>query len=197
MTRCPRCGADVAAGQEYCLECGLRLPGASRLGPLPTTPRSLALPLARRGARRGRRRGGARSVLTRDTATATTIVTATGGSELARVPTVTTSTAPDWPQARAGGRTSSSRFRRSTAGTPRSPAPNRRGARDCDRSACSIRRATRASIRVTGWSSQGSTRASPRRRAACARRRRAGGSRTQPVQPLNLLSRKAISGQSL
>ena len=25
---CPRCGADVEPGQEYCLECGLRLPGA-------------------------------------------------------------------------------------------------------------------------------------------------------------------------
>ena len=24
---CPRCGADVEPGQEYCLECGLRLPG--------------------------------------------------------------------------------------------------------------------------------------------------------------------------
>ena len=23
---CPRCGAEVDAGQEYCLECGLRLP---------------------------------------------------------------------------------------------------------------------------------------------------------------------------
>jgi hypothetical protein len=24
---CPRCGADVEPGQEYCLDCGLRLPG--------------------------------------------------------------------------------------------------------------------------------------------------------------------------
>ena len=29
---CPRCGALAAAGQEYCLECGLRLPGRARLG---------------------------------------------------------------------------------------------------------------------------------------------------------------------
>jgi len=94
---CPRCGAAVAEGQEYCLECGLRLPGASRFGALPTSPRSLALPLllaacvAVGGA-------GAAIVLTRDTSTQTTIVTATGGSELARVPTKTTSTLTDWPQ---------------------------------------------------------------------------------------------------
>ena len=52
--------------------------------------------------------------------------------------------------------------------------PCRTGAPEgtCDGSACSIRRATRASIRGTGWSSPASTRASPRPRAACARRRR-------------------------
>jgi len=27
---CPRCGASAAPGQEYCLECGLRLPSARR-----------------------------------------------------------------------------------------------------------------------------------------------------------------------
>ena len=97
MNACPRCGAEVAAGQEYCLECGLRQPGVSRLGSLPTSPRSLALPLLVAALVAA---GGAAAaiVLTRDTATATTIVTATGGSELARVPTVTTSTLTDWPQ---------------------------------------------------------------------------------------------------
>src|SRR5439155_11360791 len=25
---CPRCGADLTPGQEYCLECGLRVPGS-------------------------------------------------------------------------------------------------------------------------------------------------------------------------
>jgi hypothetical protein len=29
---CPRCGAGVVAGQEYCLECGARLPGPGAVG---------------------------------------------------------------------------------------------------------------------------------------------------------------------
>jgi len=97
VTACPRCGAEVAQGQEYCLECGLRLPGAARFGPLPASPRSLLLPLAVAALVAA---GGAAAaiVLTRDTATATAIVTATGGSELARVPTTTTSTLTDWPR---------------------------------------------------------------------------------------------------
>jgi hypothetical protein len=32
MTDCPRCGARLVARQEYCLECGLRLPGGGPLG---------------------------------------------------------------------------------------------------------------------------------------------------------------------
>jgi hypothetical protein len=97
VTACPRCGAEVAEGQEYCLECGLRLPGASRFGPLPASPRSLLLPLAVAALVAA---GGAAAAiaLTHDAATATPIVTATGGSELARVPTTTTSTLTDWPQ---------------------------------------------------------------------------------------------------
>ena len=99
MTPCPRCpGAEVAAGQEYCLECGLRLPGVSRLGAAADEPAVARAPARRRGSRRGRAAPPPRSGSTRDTATATTIVTATGGSELARVPTVTTSTLTDWPQ---------------------------------------------------------------------------------------------------
>jgi hypothetical protein len=43
---CPRCGGGVAAQQEYCLECGLRLPGRTRLGPLPTETRGLRLRVA-------------------------------------------------------------------------------------------------------------------------------------------------------
>ena len=43
---CPRCGTGVAALQEYCLECGLRLPGRSRLGPLPTEARDLRIRVA-------------------------------------------------------------------------------------------------------------------------------------------------------
>ena len=43
---CPRCGGGVAAQQEYCLECGLRLPGRARLGPVPTETRNLRLRIA-------------------------------------------------------------------------------------------------------------------------------------------------------
>ena len=99
MKACPRCGGEVAGGQEYCLECGLRLPGVSRLGPLPTSPRSLVLPLvvaalvATGGA-------AAAIALTHETATATAILTATGGSELARAPAKPTSTLTDWPKKR-------------------------------------------------------------------------------------------------
>ncbi len=45
MTPCPRCGEGVAAGQEYCLECGLRLPGVTRLGSAPPDPRTIVVPL--------------------------------------------------------------------------------------------------------------------------------------------------------
>lgn len=99
---CPRCGEDVAVGQEFCLECGLKLPGASRLGPPPTSPRQVMVPLlvaalvAIGGA-------AAAIALTRDTATATTIVTATGGSETVAASTVPAdSTLADWPTGKAG-----------------------------------------------------------------------------------------------
>ena len=89
------------------------------------------------------------------------------------------------PPARTHGRTSWSRSRRSTAATPPSPVPNRLAGRDCDASACSIRRATQASIRATGWSSPGSIRASPRPRAACARRRRCRRVRAPSASPVD------------
>ena len=97
MTACPRCGAEVAAGQEYCLECGLHLPGSSRFGLLPASRRSLALPLLV-GALVAAGGATAAILLTRDTATATSIVTATGGSDVARVPAKATSTLTDWPR---------------------------------------------------------------------------------------------------
>jgi hypothetical protein len=31
-TTCPRCGEAVVSGQEYCVECGLRLPGSDAVG---------------------------------------------------------------------------------------------------------------------------------------------------------------------
>ena len=87
MTTCPRCGDGVAAGQEYCLECGLRLPGAGRLGAVPRARRRTAIPLVLAAAVAT---GGAALAitLTRETATATAIVTATGGSQIVATPTV-------------------------------------------------------------------------------------------------------------
>ena len=32
MSTCPRCTEEVAGGQEYCLECGVRLPGPGPVG---------------------------------------------------------------------------------------------------------------------------------------------------------------------
>ena len=102
LTACPRCGGDIAAGQEFCLECGLRLPGASRLGPAPASPRQVMLPLlvaavvATAGA-------AAAIALTRDTATATTILTATGGSEIIAAATVGSESAlAEWPTGTTG-----------------------------------------------------------------------------------------------
>jgi hypothetical protein len=102
VTNCPRCGGGVAAGQEYCLECGLRLPVAGRIGSVPPDRRkaSAAILLAAVVAV-----GGAALAigLTRETATAVTIVTATGGSEPVREPTVTNaSQLEQWPADRSG-----------------------------------------------------------------------------------------------
>ena len=49
MTSCPRCGEGVAAGQEYCLECGLRLVGAGRLAPPPVDGRRVMVSVTARG----------------------------------------------------------------------------------------------------------------------------------------------------
>jgi hypothetical protein len=32
VNHCPRCGEELAAGQAYCVECGLRLPGLDAVG---------------------------------------------------------------------------------------------------------------------------------------------------------------------
>jgi hypothetical protein len=97
MTHCPRCGGGVAAGQEYCLECGLRLPVAARVGTLPPDRRktSVAILLAAAVAVAG----AALAIgLTREDATANPILTATGGSEPVAVPTVTSaSQLEQWP----------------------------------------------------------------------------------------------------
>jgi hypothetical protein len=102
VTACPRCGEGIAAGQEFCLECGLHIPGASRLGPAPVSPRQVLLPLlvaavvAIAGA-------AAAIALTRDTATATSIITATGGSETIAASTVGAESAlAEWPTGTTG-----------------------------------------------------------------------------------------------
>lgn len=101
MSACPRCGGEVAAGQEYCLECGLRLPGGGRLGPPPLEPRRLAIPLvatavlALAGA-------GLAIGLTRDDAPAQVIVTQTGGSVTVTTAAPAASRLTVWPAGRNG-----------------------------------------------------------------------------------------------
>ena len=76
---CPRCSALVAASQEYCVECGLRLPTTGRLGPRPLPERRIRLSLlltlvaAVAGAVTA-------IVLTRDAHSTPPAVVATGGS---------------------------------------------------------------------------------------------------------------------
>ena len=43
VTTCIRCASPVDTHQEYCLVCGLRLPGRERVGPLPVDIRGLRL----------------------------------------------------------------------------------------------------------------------------------------------------------
>jgi hypothetical protein len=45
MSPCPRCRALARPGQEYCLECGLRLPGPGRVGVAPGEQRRIRVPL--------------------------------------------------------------------------------------------------------------------------------------------------------
>lgn len=96
---CPRCGAGVAGLQEYCLACGLRLPGRSRLGPLPAEARNLRLRIAALACVAVAGAAVAIAVVD-DDAGPDPIRTATGGS-------VTTPTGPqarlvEWPRAARG-----------------------------------------------------------------------------------------------
>jgi hypothetical protein len=96
VTHCPRCGEDVAAGQEYCLECGLRLVGVSRLEPPPADGRRVVIALVVAAVVAA---GGAALAitLTRDSTTAALIATATGGSQVAAAPVVATTHLEQWP----------------------------------------------------------------------------------------------------
>ena len=92
---CPRCSAVVSATQEYCVECGLRLPTVGRLGPTPLPSRRVALPLvlllavAAAGA-------GAAIFLTRDAHSSSNVIVATGGS-IAIGKATTPSALATWP----------------------------------------------------------------------------------------------------
>lgn len=84
---CPRCRAPIAAGQEYCLECGLRQPGRRRLGALPTEVRALRLRIA--GLAAIAIAGAAVAVaVAADGTGPDRILTATGGSVTAPTPEV-------------------------------------------------------------------------------------------------------------
>jgi len=107
VTTCPRCSATVANGQEYCVECGLRLPGGGVAGSPAVAGRGwarralLALVVAAAGAAAavaaaGGGKGGS-----------TNLITATGG--FASVPAVNTIPGPagstgagGWPATTSG-----------------------------------------------------------------------------------------------
>lgn len=102
MTECPACGQAIVPGQEYCLECGLRQPGAGRLGPTPVDVRRLWLSLAVAAVVAA---GGAAAAIatTRDSTSAVEVLTATGGSVPAPAPkTAPGSTLVRWPAGKNG-----------------------------------------------------------------------------------------------
>jgi len=98
VTDCPRCGAAVVSGQEYCLECGVRLPGAGLGGRGGATGRAwllrafVASVVALVGA-------AAAVAATERSSGGDEVVTATGG--FATVPSSSTLASP--PQGRAPG----------------------------------------------------------------------------------------------
>jgi hypothetical protein len=99
---CPRCGAPLAVGQEYCLECGLRQPVRTRLGPLPTETRALRLRIA--GLAAIAVAGAAVAIaVASDGTSADQVLTATGGSATVRTPEVQPQTRlAVWPRSRSG-----------------------------------------------------------------------------------------------
>jgi hypothetical protein len=102
VSECPACGHAIAAGQEYCLECGLRQPGAGRLGPAPVDPRRLWLSLAVAALVACAGAAGA-IALTRDETSPTEVLTATGGSVAkAAAPTDPGSKLARWPTGKTG-----------------------------------------------------------------------------------------------
>jgi len=99
---CPRCAAPVAARQEYCVECGVRLPGPARFGGLPTEVRSLRLRVV--GLAAVACAGAASAIaIAADRSGETRIITATGGSVTAPTQAVEAKTRlVRWPSAQTG-----------------------------------------------------------------------------------------------
>ncbi|MCZ7587551.1 MAG: hypothetical protein M5U27_01535 [Gaiella sp.] len=99
---CLRCGATLAIGQEYCLECGLRQAGRARLGPLPTEVRAFRLRVGALGAVAVAGAAAAIAVAS-DGSGADRVLTATGGSITAPSPVVEPrSRLAVWPRSRSG-----------------------------------------------------------------------------------------------
>ena len=96
---CPRCGASIARGQEYCLSCGLRQPGPGRLGSAPIQRRLLPAILATLALAVG---GAVTAIaVTWDDGTAQAVITATGGSITRAAPTPKQGLAI-WPKGQEG-----------------------------------------------------------------------------------------------
>jgi hypothetical protein len=101
VSSCLRCGAALAGGQEYCLECGLRVPGPGRLGSAPGEQRRLSvvllalLAIATAGA-------GVAIAATWEGGNEEAVITATGGSVTAKRPDVVAKGFSEWPRGRDG-----------------------------------------------------------------------------------------------
>lgn len=99
---CPRCGAVVGARQEYCVECGVRLPGPGGFGSLPTETRSLRFRVA--GLAAVACAGAATAIaIAADGSGEPRVITAIGGSVTAPTQAVEPRTRlVRWPRAEAG-----------------------------------------------------------------------------------------------
>ena len=100
-TVCPRCGSALAAAQEYCLTCGLRIPGRSRVGPSPAETRNLRLRVA--GLAAIAAAGAAIAVAAvSDDSGPEEVVTATGGSVAIPLPGGSRARLATWPRTARG-----------------------------------------------------------------------------------------------
>lgn len=99
-TKCPRCSGPVVAGQEYCLECGLRLP-VRRLSAAPGEERGLRRPLL--GLFAVAAAGAVAAVgLTWEGDGGESVITATGGSLTVTTPPAEIANFAAWPRGRDG-----------------------------------------------------------------------------------------------